>query len=159
MLRHREAVWRQCYRFARGDSERCRDMVQEVYMLMWLKFDVLDTEVSEWQQRAWVRKVTRSVLVDLYRKEKPVEMLDEKELHTRETLWGKETATADSDMVDRLEEVMMTLNEEERRLMQMRFDGYDAGEVAAMLGIERGAVYQRYHRIILKLKRRFGTNE
>lgn len=31
MLRHREAVWRQCYRFARGDSERCRDMVQEVY--------------------------------------------------------------------------------------------------------------------------------
>ncbi len=67
MRRHQATVWRVCYDFARGDIPRCEDMVQEVWIMLWLKFATM-TGRSEWQQRVWVRRVTRSVLVDLYRK-------------------------------------------------------------------------------------------
>ena len=39
MRRHQETVWRVCYDFARGDIPRCEDMVQEVWIMLWLKFD------------------------------------------------------------------------------------------------------------------------
>lgn len=30
MQRHREAVWRVCWRYAKGDRAKCENMVQEV---------------------------------------------------------------------------------------------------------------------------------
>ena len=66
MRRHQKTVWRVCYDFAHGDIPRCEDMVQEAWIMLWLKFDTM-TGRSEWQQRVWVRRVTRSVLVDLGR--------------------------------------------------------------------------------------------
>ena len=36
MRRHQATVWRVCYDFARGDIPRCEDMVQEVWIMLWL---------------------------------------------------------------------------------------------------------------------------
>ena len=51
---------------------------------------------------------------------------------------------------------MLRLSNEDRRLMQMRLDGYDAAEIAQALGIERNTVYQRVNRIINKLRKAYG---
>ena len=53
MRLHQKTVWRVCYDFARGDIPRCEDMVQEVWIMFWLKFDTM-TSRTEWQQRVWV---------------------------------------------------------------------------------------------------------
>ena len=53
MRRHQKTVWRVCYDYAHGDIPRCEDMVQEVWIMLWLKFDSM-TSHTEWQQRVWV---------------------------------------------------------------------------------------------------------
>ena len=49
MRRHRSTVWRVCWRFARrgrGSRDdrkaRAEDLAQEVWIVLWLKFDQLD---------------------------------------------------------------------------------------------------------------------
>lgn len=149
MLRHRATVWRACCRFARNNKELARDLVQEVYLAIWLRYDQLDDGANAWKQRAWVWRTARSVLVDLYRKREPdtvpLDSLDEKQL-----------ADTTMDYARHINDMMGLLGDEERRLLQMRLDGYDAAEIAQALGIERNNVYQRMNRIINKLKKEYG---
>lgn len=149
MLRHRTNVWRACCRFAHDNKEQARDLVQEVYLAMWLRYDQLDDGANAWQQRAWVWRTARSVLVDLYRKRDPdtvpLDSLDEEHL-----------ADTTVDYAKHINDIMGLLGAEERRLLQMRLDGYDAAEIAQALGIERNTVYQRMNRIINKLRKEYG---
>jgi RNA polymerase sigma factor (sigma-70 family) len=96
-----------------------------------------------------VRRVTRSALVDLYRREHPP-----LEPITTET---EETVAAESrDVAERIDDLFSALNPDEQRLMRMRLDGYSAEEIADELEIEANAVYQRVNRIMNKL-RKYGT--
>ncbi|MBR5091913.1 MAG: sigma-70 family RNA polymerase sigma factor [Bacteroidales bacterium] len=144
MRRHQATVWRVCYDFARGDIPRCEDMVQEAWIILWLKFDTM-TGRSEWQQRVWVRRVTRSVLVDLYRREHPP-------LEPINATMEETVATESSDVAERIDDLFVALTPDEQRLMRMRLDGYSAKEIAAEQKIENNAVYQRVNRIMNKLR-------
>ena len=62
LRRHRATVWRMCWLKARGDWERCRDLVQEVSVALWMHFEELRPGVTPAEERAWVRWVTRSTL-------------------------------------------------------------------------------------------------
>ena len=144
MRRHQTTVWRVCYDFARGDIPRCEDMVQEVWIMLWLKFDTM-TGRSEWQQRVWVRRVTRSVQVDLYRKKRP-------ELEPITEEMKESVAIEDIDVAERIDDLFSALTPDEQHLMRMRLEGYSAEEIAAGLKIEPNAVYQRVNRIMNKLR-------
>lgn len=144
MRRHQEAVWRVCYNFARGDIPRCEDMVQEVWIMLWLKFDTM-TSHTEWQQRVWVRRVTHSVLVDLYRKKHP-----DLEPVTEEMV--AYVSSKESDVAECIDDLFSTLTPDEQRLMTMRLEGYTTEEIAASFNIEQNAVYQRVNRIMNKLR-------
>ena len=125
-------------------------MVQEVWIALWLKFDDLKTDVTEWEQRAWVKRVTRSVLVDLYRRSEPEsERLTPVLINTI-----PDTCV---DYAESIDDLMSSLSNDEERLMRMRLAGYDAQEIADEFKIERNAVYVRINRIITKLRRRYGT--
>ena len=144
MRRHHQTVWRVCYDFAHGDIPRCEDMVQEVWIMLWLRFDTM-TSHTEWQQRVWVRRVTRSVLVDLYRREHPpLEPINAEIVET--------VAAETSDVAERIDDLFAALTPDEQRLMRMRLDGYSTEEIAAELKIETNAVYQRVNRIMNKLR-------
>ena len=119
-------------------------MVQEVWIMLWLKFDTM-TGRSEWQQRVWVRRVTRSVLVDLYRKKHP-------ELEPVTEEMAASVATEKSDVAERIDDLFTILTPDEQHLMRMRLEGYSAEEIAAGLKIEPNAVYQRVNRIMNKLR-------
>lgn len=154
MRRHQEAVWRVCYDFAHGDIPRCKDMVQEVWIMLWLKFDTM-TSRTAWQQRLWVRRVTRSVLVDLYRREAGnADILVHLEDLDEDIADGD--VRAPGDVAERIDELFSLLTPDEQHLMRMRLGGHSAGEIATELKIETNAVYQRVNRIITKL-RKYGT--
>ena len=112
--------------------------------MLWLKFDTM-AACSEWQQRVWVRKVARSVLVDLYRRETPPP--DPITYEIEESL-----AAESNDVAERIDELFAILTPDEQRLMRMRLDGYNAEEIAAEFKIEKNAVYQRVNRIMNKLR-------
>ena len=144
MRRHQATVWRVCYDFARGDIPRCEDMVQEVWIMLWLKFDTM-TSRTEWQQRMWVRRVTRSVLVDLYRKK-------HSELEPVTEEMAESVFTEESDVAERIDDLFSALTPDEQHLIRMRLEGYSAEEIAARLKIDPNAVYQRVNRIMNKLR-------
>lgn len=148
MRRHQKAVWHVCYDFAHGNIPRCEDMVQEVWIMLWLKFDAM-TSRSEWQQRVWVRRVTRSVLVDLYRKSRFDPLSDTSDLSELTDLSDESDS---QDLAERIDELFAALSPDEQRLMRMRLDGYSADEIAAELKIETNAVYQRVNKIMNKLR-------
>jgi RNA polymerase sigma factor (sigma-70 family) len=148
MRRHQEAVWRVCYDFAHGDIPRCEDMVQEVWIMLWLKFDAM-TSRTEWQQRVWVRRVTRSVLVDLYRKNKFNPLSNASDLSKHSDL---SDTTDNADLAERIDDLFAALIPDEQHLMRLRLEGYSAEEIAAELKIEPNAVYQRVNRIMNKLR-------
>ena len=148
--RHRETVWRICYRFAKGNRAACEDMVQEVWIALWLRFDQLKTNAPELMQRAWLKRITQSVLVVLYRRSGP----DPERLTP--TLFNT-LPDSPVDYAESIDDLMSTLSSDEERMMRMRLKGYDAQEIADEFGMERNAVYVRINRIITKLRRRYGT--
>lgn len=142
LRRHRSLVWTLCWARARGDYERCRDLVQEVSLSLWEHFGRLRPNAGPLQERAWVLWHTRTVLNHLLRHPSP----------TLVPLPNELQADTDSSS-ERIDELMEYFDEEDRQLVRMRLEGYDANEIGEALGINRNAVYQRLHRIIERLRK------
>lgn len=158
MRRHRETVWRVCWHFAhhgRGDRSdrmaRAEDMAQEVWIVLWLKFDQLNPEYSKRQQRRWLVRLARSVLVDLYRRAEP-------ELEPITDEMADTIPIPGLDYAESLYDLLAALAPEEEQLMRLRLEGYDAAEIATVTGLSRDAVYQRISRIMKKLRIINGTD-
>lgn len=142
LRRHRPLVWTLCWTRARGDYERCRDLVQEVSLSLWEHYGSLRPNATALQERAWVFWHTRTVLDHLHR-------------HPSPTLvpLPAEMPASEEDSREALAELLDSLGEEDQRLVRMRLDGYEAEEIGRALGINRNAVYQRLHRIIERLRK------
>lgn len=143
--RHRPLVWRMCWLRARGDWERCRDLVQEVSIALWLQFDKLRPEASPGEERAWVRWLTRSTLDHLHRRPSP-------------TLLSLSEAMAanlaeEPSHAEEIDEILAALSPDDQRLVKLHLEGYCADEIAERMGLGRDAVYQRMHRAIARAKR------
>ena len=160
MRRHRSMVWRVCWRFARQSRgnqadrlARAEDMAQEVWIMLWLKFDQLNPNCTERQQRRWLERLVKSVLIDLYRHESGDALSDATALSDEPDLPEDKT-----DYSDTLYDLLAALPDDEELLMRMRFEGYDAQEIADRLAttsgltLSRDAVYQRISRIMKKLR-------
>lgn len=142
LRRHRPLVWSLCWARAHGDYEHCRDLVQEVSLSLWEHYGRLRPHANALQERAWVLWHTRSVLDHLHR-------------HPSPTLvpLPKEMPVAEENSSETLDDLLAHLGEDDRRLVRMRLDGYEAEEIGRALGIKRNAVYQRLHRIIERLSK------
>lgn len=158
MRRHRETVWRVCWRFAsqgRGDNvDRiacAKDMAQEVWIVLWLKFDQLDLQAPERQQRRWLTRVAHSVLIDLYR-HTTIHDNDMVRLEDLEHDIEDVGALPPGNLADTLYTLLEFLPPNDQQLIRMRLEGYDAQEIADTMGTSRNNVYQRISRIIKKIK-------
>lgn len=54
LLRHRKLVWRLCRRYARGDYDRCADLVQEVAVALWEYYGRLRVGTTVGEERILV---------------------------------------------------------------------------------------------------------
>ena len=147
LLRHRTRVWRMCWLRARGNWDRCCDLQQEVLIALWLNIDKLRPDATPGEESAWVRWQVRSVLEHAGRhRQVPTEPLTPA---LAESLAIDDTQRFKEDV----EEIMSTLNPDEQRMLRMQLEGYHADEIAAIIGLNRGAVYQRLHRAMTKVRR------
>ena len=147
LKRHRPMVWRMCWISAHGNYERCRDLVQEVSIALWRHFGQLRPDATLQEERAWVRWQTRSVLDFQRRMQRPTPL---------PLTPGMADLQAADDILEQheeLEELMSTLNDDERRMLRLQLEGYRADEIAEAMGLKRDAVYQRLHRAVVKMRR------
>lgn len=147
LKRHRPMVWRMCWISARGNYERCRDLVQEVSIALWRHFGQLRPDATLQEERAWVRWQTRSVLDFQRRMQRPTP------LPLTPGMADLQAADDILEQQEELEELMSTLNDDERRMLQLQLEGYRADEIAEAMGLKRDAVYQRLHRVVGKMRR------
>ena len=107
-------------------------------------------DASAHEERAWVAWSTRTVLYNLRRKKdsQPV-------IVPLTNGMAERIAEPENPDQDRIEEMMGDLPDEDRRLVQLRLDGYNAKEIGTQTGLSSDAVYQRMHRIIEKLKQKY----
>lgn len=147
LKRHRPMVWRMCWISAHGNYERCRDLVQEVSIALWRHFGQLRPDATLQEERAWVRWQTRSALDFQRRMQRPTPL---------PLTPGMADLQAADDILEQheeLEELMSTLNDDERRMLRLQLEGYRADEIAEAMGLKRDAVYQRLHRAVVKMRR------
>ena len=147
LKRHRPMVWRMCWISAHGNYERCRDLVQEVSIALWRHFDQLRPDATLQEERAWVRWQTRSVLDFQRRMQRPAP------LPLTPGMADLQAADDILEQQEELEELMSTLNDDERRMLRLQLEGYRADEIAEAMGLKRDAVYQRLHRVVGKMRR------
>lgn len=146
LRRHRKLVWRLCLRYARYDSDRCADMVQEVSIALWERFGRLRANASTLEEKAWVYWNTRYILGRMQHQRR----FDTVPINE----WMEDTLADERDGGnDCLEDLLSRLTEEDRTLVKQWLDGYKAEEIGEMTGMTRNNVYQRMFRIIQKLKK------
>lgn len=147
LKRHRPMVWRMCWISAHGNYERCRDLVQEVSIALWRHFGQLRPDATLQEERAWVRWQTRSALDFQRRMQRPTP------LPLTPGMADLQAADDILEQQEELEELMSTLNDDERRMLRLQLEGYRADEIAEAMGLSRDAVYQRFHRAVVKMRR------
>lgn len=147
LKRHRPMVWRMCWISAHGNYERCRDLVQEVSIALWRHFGQLRPDATLQEERAWVRWQTRSALDFQRRMQRPTP------LPLTPGMADLQVADDILEQHEELEELMSTLNDDERRMLRLQLEGYRADEIAEAMGLKRDAVYQRLHRAVVKMRR------
>lgn len=145
--RHRSVIWAMCWAHARGRWDDCCDLVQEVSIALWENYGKLRPSVSFKEERAWVRWQARSVFDQIQRRRQ----VETTPLTDRlaDTLVDEDSRQVKEDM----EELMASLSPDEQRLVRLQMEGYNADEIASVMGLKRDAVYQRMHRIIVKARR------
>ena len=116
-------------------------------MALWMHHVELRTDITSAEERAWVRWVTRSTLDHKTRKRR-VETLPLTPMH-EESLAAEDKHAQKEDIDD----MMASLSHDEQRIMQLRLEGFRANEIASIMGLSNDAVYQRIHRIAVKLRR------
>ena len=149
LIRHRRSVWALCWRYAGGDKEQCRDLVQEASVELWEHYGSLRPGAHPLEEGAWVRWNTRRVLNHLHRGQR----------NRYEPLTPKmaENLVEEPDTSrDMAAELMSWLDDGDREMVKLRLEGYDAAEIADRLGMKRNTVYQRLHRIVEKLRDKYG---
>lgn len=147
LLRHRKLIWRLCWRYAKRDNDYCNDLLQEVTLALWEHLGRLRPDASSFEEKAWVFWSTRTVLYDIWRRaqRQPALVFD----YEMDGLASDEG----DDVGELVDELLASLAAEDRLLIQMRLDGYEAAEIGEALGLSPSTVYQRIHRIIQKLKK------
>lgn len=140
-------VWSLCWKSARGNRSRCKDLLQEVAITLWIHFDELRLDVVPQEEKAWVRWWTRSVL-DLQRRKERPSLLPL-------TAMVADTVAADDLLAQKeeMEHLMAALSPAEQELVRLHIEGYRPKEIASIMGLSREVVYQRLHRALGKARK------
>ncbi|MCX6243541.1 MAG: sigma-70 family RNA polymerase sigma factor [Bacteroidetes bacterium] len=128
------------YRLAKRlleDADEAQDIVQEVFIKLWNRRDKLDEYRSV---EALAVVTTRNMCLDkLKAKKYPVERIDELRSDPAEP--ATESAVDIEELSGRIRQIIQTLPEQMKTIMQLRdIEGYDYEEIAGIMEMNENAV-------------------
>lgn len=146
-------------RLARGyerDSEKRRDLLQEIHLQMWRSFRAFDARCS---LRTWVYRVAHNVAASHVLRERrglstllSLEQLDELPETDRTNV---ESAADRRGNLDRLSGLIQQLKPLDRQVIVSYLEDMDTASIAEITGLSPASVAMRIHRIKNILARRF----
>ncbi len=143
--------FRAVLRFAalRIDPERAKDVAAETFLVAWRRLDDVPAE-----PRAWLLGVARKVIAVQFRSQTRREALTLRLEAEQGESGDLAAAVADRDEVLA---AFAALRERDREVLRLvAWDGLDAAEAAAVLGVTRLSFAVRLHRARRRLERALG---
>ncbi len=138
-----DKIYRYCY-YKIGNATLAEDLTQETF----LKYFAQSSYMEYGKKLAYLYTIARNLCIDDFRKKQPEKLADE---------------LPDTDFIERLEmrstirQVLKTLPEQEQELLLLRYaNQLSVGEIAAITGISRFAVYRRINSGLAALKKLLG---
>ena len=124
--------------------EDAEDLMQEVFLAVWQTIDTLRRDSSPPQVNRWLHKVMRTVFIRQIRRPRV----------QGDTPLSEAEHIADEPDHDAalVEELVAHLPDDDRQLLQLRFNGYSNIEIASQLGLKENTLNKRMSRITTKLK-------
>lgn len=141
LSRYGKQIVRYCYFRAKNYSE-AMELIQEVEVAMWESLDTMRATTPR-QTTSWVNSVMRNTISNHFRR---------KRLKTVPLEQAASLPLADDADLEQLHSLIAYLDPDEQRLLKQLFDGYSRAEIAAAEGLTVGAIHQRMHRIVNRLK-------
>jgi RNA polymerase sigma-70 factor (ECF subfamily) len=134
------------------DSEKRRDLLQEIHMALWRSLEKFENRCS---LRTWVYRVAHNTaIVHAIRRRAQASVL--MSLEDMDALPHADSTGPDHRMaVDRLLELVHQLKPTDRQLMLLYLEDLDAAAIGDVMGISPGNVRVQVHRIKSILARRF----
>ncbi|MBR0169854.1 MAG: sigma-70 family RNA polymerase sigma factor [Bacteroidales bacterium] len=141
---HTAIIWSMCQDASPNDLEHCRDLFQDVAMRLWMHIEEVRPDAQPHEKKAWVEWQARHVIEHAGRRQRPEPLDVSPDLPDDHT---------DEEIRTLVNDLMAQLPSDDRHLLQMRMEGYSADEIATDMGLKRDAVYQRWHRILARLRK------
>ncbi|MBQ8703309.1 MAG: sigma-70 family RNA polymerase sigma factor [Bacteroidales bacterium] len=130
-----------CYRHSRDEADADQLLVG-ITNAMLRGVRTLRPDSSPSERNRWLRRLMRQTLADHRRRQPSFVSID----HAIDIAVESD---ADAELVESL---LQHLNPDERALLQDRLAGFTPSELSGRYNVSVDAIYQRYHRIIKKLK-------
>lgn len=145
---HKKEIWTVCWHYCHGDIERCRDMMQDVALVLWTRINLLRDDATPLQMRKWVILNSRSVARNLIRKHK----IDTTSITNAMADYLAED-DSNAQVSETLQELIVWLNPDDKRFLNNYLHGYRRNELSAKYNITPNSVSRRMQRIVEKLKK------
>ena len=134
------------------DSEKRRDLLQEIHLALWRSFEKFEGRCS---LRTWVYRLAHNVatshVIRQHRANSRLVSLEEIDTIAQQS----DAHAADRLDLERLLQLIHQLNPPDRELMLLYLEDLDAGAIGEIMGISAVNVRSKIHRIKTLLGRRF----
>ena len=140
-----------------ADSDKARDLLQEIHIALWQSFESFDGRCS---LRTWIYRVAHSaaaahVVKQMRLKARGLVSLEEMDSEL-ESAACTERQVSDTIALERMMSIIHRLQPIDRQLMLLYLEDVDATTIGEITGISPGNVRNRIYRIKAILSRRLG---
>ena len=144
--RHANRIYSVALRVLR-DPSSAEDVLQEIFMQIWRNPTTFIA--TRGSLEGWLSVITRNRAIDVIRKRRPSELVDDLQLPSRQNLLAE---VEHSVTLDRVKPVLATLPHEQRRALELAFfQGLTHSEIAKETGAPLGTVKTRIRVALLTL--------
>jgi RNA polymerase sigma-70 factor (ECF subfamily) len=152
-LRYVKPVYRFCYRRL-GNREAAEDLTQLIFEKA---FAALPRFRNDGSFHAWLFTIAYHAISD-YRRTSRSSQPIEAASQVSDPAPSPEEIAVSSDEGRQMRELLATLNEEQRSLIELRLAGLNDMEIAKLLGKSHGSVRTMQYRTVLKLRSLMGID-
>ncbi|MDP3962569.1 MAG: RNA polymerase sigma factor [bacterium] len=154
--KHSDALFRFCF-FKLSDKERAKDLLQETFSKAW---EYVSTKGGVDNLRAFLYKILSNLIIDEYRKRKPVDSLED--LKDVGFDPSRDDTASWMNRIDGSKAIILLLKipEPYRSAIFMRYvQGLSLGEIAEITEENENAIAVRIHRGLDKLRKLYNREK
>jgi RNA polymerase sigma-70 factor (ECF subfamily) len=146
--RHSSMVYSVALRVLHNTAQ-AEDIVQEIFLQIWLKPELFAKDRGSFA--GWMTVVSRNRAIDLLRRRKPSEPVDEVALASKFDLASE---AEKNTLIARAQAIMSNLPAEQRTSMEMAFfEGMSHSEIAEKTGDPLGTIKTRIRLALIQLRK------